>query len=584
MSRNADAAPYNRNLETFFMADTSVNILIGGEAGQGLVTVGDFLAKALVRAGYEIVVTQDYMSRIRGGHNTYGVRVGPEAVHAPREGVDILVALDAATYALHRESLTERAVVLVDEVLGQSAAGPRTLLVPFATLCPKPIFENVAALGVLCSLLCLDGAFIETIIQDTFARKGEEVVAANLTVFAEAMAWTAAQNVTFTCIAPATRTDRRIMLNGNEAIALGAMAAGVNFCSFYPMTPGTSVALTLAAKGQKMGVVVEQAEDEIAAVNMALGASFAGGTALVPTSGGGFALMVEGISLSGMIETPVVIVVAMRPGPATGLPTRTEQADLNLVLYAGHGEFPRAIFAPGTVEQCFHLTHGAVHVAEKYQSPVFVLTDQFLADSYRGVAPFDLAALPEVARPGTAHGGPGVYERYAVTDSGVSPRLIPGFGDYLVVVDSDEHTADGHITEDLGVRVVMQDKRMRKMAGLMADAVPPGLYGDPACDVLLTCWGTTLGAALEAAALVRDSGTSCAVLHFSQVFPLVPAQFLPLLEKCPRPVMVEGNATGQLARLIRQETGFVFAQHILRYDGLPFTARYILDHLGSEHP
>jgi 2-oxoglutarate ferredoxin oxidoreductase subunit alpha len=580
VSRNADAAPYNRNLETFFMSDTSVNILIGGEAGQGLVTVGDFLAKALVRAGYEVVVTQDYMSRIRGGHNTYAVRVSPEAVTAPREGVDILVALDAASYQLHREALTERAVALVDEALGEAAAGPRTLRVPFKALCPKPIFENMAALGVLCSLLCLDAAFIEKIIQDTFAKKGDELVAANRTVFAGAMAWTAAQNVSFSCIAPAVRTDRRIMLNGNEAIALGAMAAGVNFCSFYPMTPGTSVALTLAAKGQKMGVAVEQAEDEIAAVVMAIGASFAGATALVPTSGGGFALMVEGVSLSGMIETPVVIVVAMRPGPATGLPTRTEQADLNLVLYAGHGEFPRAVFAPGTVEQCFHMTHRAVHTAEKWQSPVFVLTDQFLADSYRGVVPFDLSSLPDVARPGTSHDGPAPYERYAVTDTGVSPRLVPGFGDYLVVADSDEHTPDGHITEDLGVRVIMQDKRSRKMAGLTADAVPPDLYGEPSSDVLLACWGTTLGAALEAAALLRESGTSCAVLHFSQVYPLVPAQFLPLLNKSPRAIMVEGNSTGQLARLIRQETGFVFAHQILRYDGLPFTARYILDRLN----
>ncbi|NMC48160.1 MAG: 2-oxoacid:acceptor oxidoreductase subunit alpha, partial [Desulfovibrio sp.] len=422
-------------------------------------------------------------------------------------------------------------------------------------------------------------AWISGIIRDTFAKKGEEIVAANLKVFDDARAWTAAQNVTFTCIAPAVNTDKRIMLNGNEAIALGAMAAGVNFCSFYPMTPGTSVALTLAAKGQAMGVVVEQAEDDIAAVNMALGASFAGARVLVPTSGGGFALMVEGISLSGMIETPVVIVVATRPGPATGLPTRTEQADLNLVLYAGHGEFPRAVFAPGTVEQCFHLTHRAVHLAEKYQGPTFVLTDQFLADSYRGVPPFDLLLLPPVARPGTSHDGPAPYERYAVTESGVSLRLVPGFGPSLVVADSDEHTPDGHITEDLSVRVAMQDKRSRKLAGLRAETVPPDLSGDPDPDLLLACWGTTLGAALEAASAMRQSGTSCAVLHFSQVYPLAPDHFLSFLQKVPRAVMIEGNSTGQLARLIRQETGFVFHHHILRYDGLPFTARYILDRL-----
>ncbi|NMC48867.1 MAG: 2-oxoacid:acceptor oxidoreductase subunit alpha, partial [Desulfovibrio sp.] len=195
------------------MADSSVNILIGGEAGQGLVTVGDFLAKALVRAGYEIVVAQDYMSRIRGGHNTYAVRVGPDPVYAPVEAVDILVALDAATYALHAGQLSDKAVVLIDEAHGDASSGPRTLRVPFKALCPRPIFENTAALGVLCSLLCLDAAWIENIIADTFARKGQEIVAANRKVFADAMAWTTARNVTFTCIAPAVNTQKRIMLN-----------------------------------------------------------------------------------------------------------------------------------------------------------------------------------------------------------------------------------------------------------------------------------------------------------------------------------------------------------------------------------
>jgi 2-oxoglutarate ferredoxin oxidoreductase subunit alpha len=559
------------------MPDSSVNIVIGGEAGQGLVTVGDFLAKALTRAGYEVLVTQDYQSRIRGGHNTYAIRVGYEEVNGPREPIDLLVALNAQTVSLHAASLTDRALVLADESI--DLRGARGLLIPFKTLCAKPIFENMAALGVLTELLCLNRAWLEALIAESFAAKGQQTVADNAEVFARAISWAKEQKAAFTCLVPPIRTEKRYFMNGNEAIAFGALAAGANFCSFYPMTPATSVAATLIVEGGKLGMLVEQAEDEIAAINMALGASYAGARVIVPTSGGGFDLMVEGVSLAGMTETPVVIVLAQRPGPATGLPTRTEQGDLNLVLYAGHGEFPRAVFAPGTPEECFALTHRAFDQAEKWQSPVFVLTDQYLADSYRCVVPFNLDALPPVASPGLACPDPAGYERYAVTESGVSPRLVPGFGEHLVVADSDEHTPDGHITEDLGVRVAMMDKRMRKLGGLTADAVPPYLTGDAAPDVLLACWGSTFGACQEAARELREAGTRAAVLHFSQVWPLNPATFLPALESARRPVMVEGNHAAQMARLIRQETGFAFPETVTRYDGLPLTARYILARL-----
>ncbi len=559
------------------MAHECVNIVIGGEAGQGLVTVGDFLAKALVRAGYELVVTQDYQSRIRGGHNTFAIRVSPEPVHGPRESIDLLVALNAETVRLHAPMLTGRGLVLADQ--GIDLQGRAGLSIPFKTLCPKPIFENTAALGVLAQLLCLDTAWLEGLVRERFAKKGDEVVEQNLKVLADAHAWAVERQAGFTCIAPPRRTDKRLFMNGNEAIAFGLMAAGVNFCSFYPMTPATSVAAALIEQGGKLGVLVEQAEDEIAAINMALGASYAGARVAVPTSGGGFALMVEGVSLAGITETPVTVVLAQRPGPATGLPTRTEQGDLNLALYAGHGDFPRAIFAPGTPEQCFHLAYRAVDQAEKWQSPAFVLTDQFLADSFRAVKPFDLDKLPPVAAPGLTTGDPAGYQRYAYTDSGVSPRLIPGFGEHLVVVDSDEHTPDGHLTEDLEVRVRMMDKRRRKLRGLEADVLPPDLIGDPNPDILLACWGSTLGAALEAAQELRADGATAAVLHFTQVYPLVPGAFLPLLESAKRAVMVEGNHSGQLARLIRQETGYAFAQRIARYDGLPVTARHILDGL-----
>jgi len=559
------------------MGEATINIVIGGEAGQGLVTVGEFLSRALVRAGYAIVVTQEYMSRIRGGHNTFAIRVGSARAYGPTETIDLLVALSADTLALHREALSPRALVLADAAHGLGDAPG--LAIPYKELCPKPLYGNMAALGVLSSLLCLDPAWGIGLVEERFAKKGAEVVAANVGVFKASMDWAAGRQAAFACLPPPAAPEKRLMLHGNEAIALGALAAGVNFCSFYPMTPGTSVVQALIDHGDRMGLVAEQAEDEIAAIIMALGASYAGGRSLVSTSGGGFALMAEGVSLSGMIETPVVVVVAQRPGPATGLPTRTEQADLDLVLHAGHGEFPRAIFAPGTIEQCFHLAHRAVDTAECAQSPVFILTDQFLADSFRDVAPFDLTALAPVARPLTGIDAPAGYERYAVTPSGASPRLLPGFAEATVVLDSDEHTPDGHITEDLAVRVTMHDKRLRKSAGLAERALPPDLYGDPEGATLVVCWGSTLGVALEAAEIRNAREEKTAVLHFSQVWPFVGDAFLPILDKAGKTVMAEGNHGGQLARLIRRETGYVFDALVTRYDGLPFTAAYILERL-----
>jgi len=377
-----------------------------------------------------------------------------------------------------------------------------------------------------------------------------------------------------------------MMMNGNQAIALGAVSAGARFCAFYPMTPATSVPLTLISIAERAGIVVEQVEDEIAAVNMAVGASYTGAPSMVATSGGGFALMVEGVSLAGMTETPIVFVVAQRPGPATGLPTRTEQADLGFVLHAGHGEFPRAILAPGTVEECFDLTRRAFFLAEEFQTPVFVLTDQYLADSFRAVEPFDVASL-DFVRPGSGYvhkdagAGSGAYLRHALTESGISPRLIPGMSANLVVTDSDEHTEDGHLTEDLDVRILMVEKRLKKGEGLTTKSIPPEYAGDDSPEILFVSWGSGRGPVMEAARALRERGESTAVLHFSQVWPIAPGAFIEYLGKAGRVVSVEGNATGQLAALIARETGFMIGERISRYDGRPLTPEYILDKFDS---
>ena len=478
------------------MGNGALNILIGGEAGQGLVTIGQILAKTLVRNGYYIVVTQSYQSRIRGGHNTFAIRVSTDEIVAPQEPVDLLVALNEETVALHREQLSAQGLMVVDEAFG--IADDALLEVPYGRF-DAGRFSNVAALGVVGALIGLDEALIVGTMKDFFGKKGMKVAEKNRQMLGESFQWCTGQPSCVPKLPRVSNPPQRLTMNGNEAIALGALSAGLRFCSFYPMTPATSVALNLAAHAKGMGLVVEQAEDEIAAINMAIGASFAGVPSMAPTSGGGFALMVEAVSLAAMTETPVVIVVAQRPGPATGLPTRTEQGDLEFVLHAGHGEFPRAILAPGSVEECFHLTRKAFELAERYQGPMFVLTDQFLADSYRAVKPFDVESLPEIHPGAEAEALPQPYRRYAVTDSGVSPRLVPGLTGNLVVADSDEHTQDGHLTEDLSVRKVMVEKRLRKADGIRAEVTAPETGGDENPDILLVSWGSSKGAVSEAA-------------------------------------------------------------------------------------
>ncbi|MGQ9694036.1 MAG: 2-oxoacid:acceptor oxidoreductase subunit alpha [Thermodesulfobacteriota bacterium] len=550
-----------------------MNILIGGEAGQGLVTVGEILAKSLVRSGYYIVVTQSYQSRIRGGHNTFAIRVSPQPIWAPREGYDLLVALNEETITLHQKELTSWGLIVADQ--GCALDEKNCLRVPFGHLAP-PQFANIAALGVTSALLGLDPEKINLILENFFASKKPSLSKENQKVLQAAHQWATTQPLSLPKLPQISDPPQRLILHGNEAIALGAISAGLKFYAFYPMTPSTSIGLTLARLAAEMELIVEQAEDEIAAINMALGASFAGAPSMVGTSGGGFALMVEGVSLAGMTETPLVIVVAQRPGPATGLPTRTEQGDLNFVLHAGHGEFPRIILAPGTVEECFYLTYHAFHMAERFQSPVFILTDQFLADSYRAVESFPLEALKPVSFLLKDQVFSIPYRRFALTEDGVSPRLLPGLSEHLVIAGSDEHTEDGHLTEDLLVRQKMVEKRLRKIEGIKKEIIPPQFAGDQQPDLLFISWGSTKGAVREGAEILRSQGHKIGTLHFPQVWPLFPEQFQNYFRAAKKIVIIEGNATGQFAGLLRRESGLEVSAKITRYDGLPITPEYIL--------
>ncbi len=555
-------------------------VRIGGQAGQGLETVGQMLAKALVRSGYEILTTQSAMSRIRGGHNYFSVLISLDPLLGPEEEIDLLVAFTDETIALHKEFVNKQGLIVSGEDTKEHGAA-NSLKVPYQRLAKDKIVSNVVALGVISCLIGLEEKIVSQVIEDAIGKKHQEMISKNLDALHKGIEWTRGQSPDFRSLPGPTTSQSKLTMNGNQAIALGALAGGVNFCSFYPMTPATGVALNLISQAEELGVVCEQAEDEIAAINMALGASFCGAKSIVPTSGGGFALMGEGLSLAGMTETPVVVVLAQRPSPATGLPTRTEQADLELALGTGHGEFPRAILAPGSPDECFYLTSKALSLAERYQGPIIVMTDQYLADSIRSVKRFDFNAVSVTDQTQKNIKGHEKYERFAWSGNGVSPRLIPGTGPHLVVADSDEHTPDGHITEDHQVRTRMVNKRMKKMDGLLQEVIPPVYQGDNKPEMLLLTWGSSRGAVQQAAEILRSKGRSVASLSFSQVWPLKPSQFEEHLRQAGSIVAVESNATGQLARLIKRETGFGPHVQVLKYDGLPLTSEYILHELSK---
>jgi 2-oxoglutarate ferredoxin oxidoreductase subunit alpha len=561
---------------------------IGGEAGQGIQTVGDTLARVFARSGYHVFTHQDYESRIRGGHNFYQVRVSDRPLSASRSRIDIIVAFDRESIELHASELSDQGRIIYDSTaMKQKHEGPQFLDIPFTSLAVEHggsrIMANTVAVGAILGMLGMEMDILLNIIRETFHKKGEEVIKQN-TSAAIAGYDVAIQQCAACSFSASKRTDPRMLIAGVDAIGFGAVASGCKFMSAYPMTPSTGIMNYLADKEKEFGIVVEQAEDEIAAINMALGASFAGVRAMTATSGGGFALMVEGLSLAAMTETPIVIGLGQRPGPATGLPTRTEQAELQFALYTAHGEFPRVILAPGTPEQAFFLTNKAFDLTEKYQVPVIILFDQYLADSQWTGNGFDLANLvhEDYRLRADALAQAAVYKRHAYTDTGVSPLAVPGEAKHVVVTDSDEHDEAGHIVEDAGTRTKMVEKRLlRKMPLIRQEISPPVLYGAGEPEIVLVGWGSTYGVIKETVDELSGS-RNIAMLHFSELFPF-PAidrfDYLALLRKAGKTICIEHNATGQFGRLMRAETGFEFTAKIHRYDGRPFTVESLLGEL-----
>jgi 2-oxoglutarate ferredoxin oxidoreductase subunit alpha len=552
-----------------------INLRLAGEAGQGVETIGVILCRLLKKSGFHFFAVQDYMSRIRGGNNFLQIRIASHPVAACRDRVDILAALDAASVGLHGKAVGKAGIIVFDGEKTDDTDG-RLLPVPLKKIAQEKggasIYANTVALGAIAALLGLPREYVDSVLDKAFAGKGDDVRAKNKA--AAAGGYEYAREHARRKLNPLKPRvlPGQYFINGNEAIVLGALAAGVQFYSAYPMSPSTTLMTGLAGYAKRFPLVVEQAEDEIAAINMAIGASYAGARAMTGTSGGGFALMTEGVSLAGMTETPVVIVVAQRPGPATGFPTRTEQGDLNLVLYAGHGEFARAIFSPGTVAEAYACTIRAFDLAGRFQIPAFILTDQYLAESLVNTPQFKTGPMTPVADVIPRGEGKGQvdYKRYALTANGISPRAVPGWIDGVVYSDSDEHTEEGHITEDAGIRRKMMDKRFyKRLKQLETKALPPVVSGGKKAKTLFVGFGSTAPILKEAQALLGDE--SVGVVHLPQVWPLPVKKLVELFKTAKAIHTVENNASAQLAGLLKRELGIKIKDSILKYDGRPFS-------------
>jgi 2-oxoglutarate ferredoxin oxidoreductase subunit alpha len=575
-----------------------IQIKIGGQAGFGIKAAGQTLARCFAKGGLHTFDLTEYPSLIRGGHNVYQVRVSPTPIHSHVLPVDVLVALNAETVTRHVDELVDGAAVVYDPktVAIEGLIDPAkvcAVAVPFDEIVDAAggvrIMRNVAALGAVLGLLGYPLDYLTSSLEAQFARKAPEVARTNIAVATKGYEYgTHAECVFPFKLEPVPDAPVQALVDGNEAIGLGALAAGIGMYCAYPMTPASSLLTFMAAHDREYGVVVKHTEDEIAAMNMVVGAAFGGARAMCATAGGGFSLMVEGLGLAGVSESAVVVGVLTRPGPATGLPTWTEQSDLRFVIHAAQGEFPRVVLAPGDRADAFELTWKAFNLADQLQTPVLILGDTYLSDNRQSLPPFDLDAVkvdrgklipegdveshPEVL-------GDGIYLRYKVTDDGVSWRALPGVTGAEQVVNSYEHDEYGYGAqgEVASTRVAQNEKRLRKL-DLASTLVPPPAYFGTApadADVSIICFGSTKGPVRQAMEWLERDGVTVALMQIVTLWPFPGVEVSAFLEASRRTMIVEGNATGQLEGLIRQECLHGIDWRLHRYDGRPFSPEQV---------
>ncbi|MGA7922591.1 MAG: 2-oxoacid:acceptor oxidoreductase subunit alpha [Thermoplasmata archaeon] len=563
-----------------------ITIRVGGAAGDGIASVGETIARSLSRMGLHVHGLNSYQSVIRGGHVWFQARASTERIYSQGDRCDVLYALNRETVEVHRSTLSEGGTLVYDPEKfavsdGELPAGTHALAVPTLELARKyttqSILQNAVGLGATCFLSGISPDVLRTALADSFGKKTGEVVDWNLGASAAGYQF-AESHASVNDRAVHPTGPAKLLLTGNQAIALGAAAAGVKFLAQYPMTPASTIMHWLAAHSSDLGIVVKQAEDELGAINMAIGASFGGVRAMTATSGGGFSLMVEALGMAGMCEVPLVVVESQRAGPSTGLPTKTEQGDLNLMLGAGQGEFPRAILAPSDPKEAFDAMVDAFRLAEEFQTPVLVASDLYLSENFGTIDRGDINLDVPLSSLFTVESNGHEFKRYAITESGVSPRSIPGQPGLQFVAGSDEHDERGHLVSDVrsGIpqwvneRTRMMDKRMRKLKGLASASSPPRREGPSDAELTFVAWGSTVGPVRDAMIELTRRGHTTNLIHVSTVFPLHTETLSSQLQEARHLLLVEANYSGQLGRLIRAETGHDLPSKFLKYDGEPF--------------
>ena len=565
------------------LIDDTVTVLIGGEAGQGISRSGMLLGKAMMRGGFYAYGAIDYPSLIRGGHNFYTVRGSSRKVFSNSGKLDLVVALNRESVFRHMDEINPGGGIIYDEkdaLSDELSRGdinyyPVPLSVVVKELGGPTIMRNTVALGSVAALVGLDVDILNELIAETFEGR-DKIISMNVEAIRKGWENVIEFNHGFQCTLEAGERPERLWLTGNEAVALGAQAAGCNFLAAYPMTPASPVLHYFAGHDEETDSVVIQAESEISAMCMTVGASYAGVRSMTSTSGGGFCLMTEALSMAAIQENPVVIMLGQRPGPSTGLATYSAQGDLLFAIYGAHGEFQRIVLTPGDAEECFYLTAEAFNLAERFQIPVIVLTDKEIIESHETVEMFDISKV-DIIRGNLLREWKGdEYLRYRFTEDGVSPRIIPGTPNALILSNSNEHTERGFSTSVSESARIMVDKRFRKEEHIKratGKLSPIKSYGSDDPDITMVGWGSTKGSSLEAIGLLSDQGvkTRYVQVRIMEPFPEGLMEYL-----SGETVLFENNRTAALGTLIKLNTGYKFNNVGLKYDGRPLTSDEIV--------
>lgn len=556
-----------------------INIKIGGMAGVGIKITGLTLSKIFTRLGFDIYAYDEYPSLVRGGHNCYQILVSANEVYSQEKEVDILIALDKETVDLHQDELSSSGIIIYDpekfELNGNNVVG-----VPFEKLALEnggnKIMANMVSVGAMLAFCSLSMDVFETLIWETFKNKGEEMVASNKKAARAGYEFVVNNFANKVVELKPGENTNQLVMTGNEAVGLGAVAGGVKYYAAYPMTPATSVLHYLAKVAREMKIVVNHCENEIAAVNSALGASVAGVRAMTGTSGGGFCLMIEGMGMAGVGEIPLTILMSSRPGPASGMPTWTAQGDLKFMINASQDEFPRFVFTPGDAQECFEFTKRSLELAEKWQVPSVILIDKVISEShYAFPAPQEMQRNTRAGFIGEINGN---YLRYQDSENGVSPRPRLGQkGGHCLLGNSYEHGENSLYTESASERVKQVNKRAKKMKGMLADLPSLPVYGDKNEEIMLVGYGSTVGPVRQA----LKNLSNVAYLHFNYAWPFPIEQVKEVLEKAAKIYFIEGNSMGQLESLVKEQTGIVSCGNLHKYDGRPFYPHEIIEFVNE---